>query len=619
MEESFFVDDDKTTPLLHGYELLQDLADDETSPTRLGNGGSWPWSSEDSSIHDDDEHGWQAGVRSLLPPAGNNGHDQSAENALGDIYRYYWLRGMWKFVASEVGHMVTMTWLVVFCIFLGTCVDYRAIGAFDGGGHTYNSTLPTLPSETSVWRYMHFYYATPRVMSWFFVLTLMLYGIYGTWRLFKFFRDLRRLVRVRVFYRDVMMLSDFNLRTARWADVLERLSQVHPNGFEILRIRDVHRMQRLCQSTRLVFEMISKREDAFKRLLETSLVDFVINIPVSKLRNTFDDIEFSMLTRGLQWNLMHCVVNFFFDSDMRLTTRDPNGQTTISRLKKRIIVLAVVNLILLPFLVVFVALYAIFRYGEQFYKDPSSVGARQWSPAARWYFRDYHEMPHVFEERLRLSSRFAKHYTKQFAAGATEGLARAVAFIIGSIVVWLLTLSLINEHVLLSLDISPGKSVLWWITVLSGAWVVCRSLLQAQHVFYPRDALQTVKELVRHLPSHFMENPGGRNTLRHFNHLFPLRVLLLIQEFAGLLVTPWILLRRVYPNAERIVQVYQDNTRYDELRGHYLSTNHIEEAQTPEEEDLVVDFDERTVLQSIHLVPYLQNLDTAMLRVDESI
>jgi autophagy-related protein 9 len=549
----------------------------------------------------------------LLPPSGNNGSkDQSIENTLSDIYRYYWLRGLWKFVVAELGHLVIMTWLVLFCIFLGTCVDYRGISSFDGGHH-HNITFAATPTgETSVWRYIHF--ERMSVMSWYFVVALVIYSIYGAWRLFKFFRDLRRLVRVRVFYRDVMEISDFKLRTARWADMLKRLAQVPANSFEFLRVRDPLRMQQICQQPKVIAALIGKRENAFKRMLELGLVNFVLEFPTSRLRCWADNIEINMLTRGFQWNLMHCVVNFFFDSDTHLRSLSEPPQLQVSRLKKRVMVLGIVNILLLPFLVVFVALYAIFRYGEQFYKDPSSVGARQWSSTARWYFRDYNEMPHVFEERLRLSSRFAKHYTRQFAAGSLEGAARAAAFVLGSIVVWLLTLSLINEHVLLSLDISPGKSVLWWITVLSGGWVVCRSLLQSQHVFYPADALRTVHDLVRHLPPHFIENPGGRTVLRQFYQLFPLRVVLLLQEFAGLLITPWILLRRVYPNAQQIVETFRNNTHYDEFRGHYFATKDLEEG---EEEDIPIDTDQ--ILQSVHLVPYLQNLDSAALRVEESI
>lgn len=610
MEDSIFVTDDRTTPLLQGYDFLQPTESEEA-------GGSSSFRADWSSDGSQDDSGGGGGfgglgVSGLMPPAGNSGSAyQSVENTLSDIYRYYWLRGLWKFVMKEIGHMIIMTWLVLFCVFLGSCVDYGGIASFQGGhAHQNVTSASILPPETSVWQYIRF----SGSIGWYFIVALVLYSVYGAWRIVRFLRDLRRLVRVRVFYRDVLKLSDFELRTARWADVLARLPQVSANDFDVLRVRDNRRMRTVCQSPRAVAAMITKREDAFKRLLQLGLVDFVLRIPMPQSLN-WPTKELSMLTRGLQWNLMHCVVNFFFDSDMQLRTREEATAVQVSRLRKRVVVLAIINVLLLPFLVVFVALYAIFRYGEQFYKDPSSVGARQWSPAARWYFRDYNEMPHVFEERLRLSSRFAKHYTKQFAAGAFEGLARAAAFILGSIVVWLLTLSFINEHVLLSLDISPGKSVLWWITVLSGGWVVFRSLLQQQHVFYPRDALTVVHNLVRHLPPHFMEDPSSRTVLQQFYQLFPLRVVLLVQEFAGLVVTPWLLLRRVYPNAQLIVDTFHANTRWDQLRGHYIAAD-LEEGEA-EDDEVPVDLDERKVLQSVHLVPYLQNLDTAMLRVDD--
>jgi autophagy-related protein 9 len=128
--------------------------------------------------------------------------------------------------------------------------------------------------------------------------------------------------------------------------------------------------------------------------------------------------------------------------------------------------------------------------------------------AARWYFRDYDELTHVFEERMRIAGRYAKQYTSQFAPTAIEGIARSVAFVIGSIVVWLLLLSFLNDRALLGLELSPSKTLLWWITVLSSVWVICRGMLQDQHVFYPGDALQVVYSLTRRLPIHFVDNQG---------------------------------------------------------------------------------------------------------------
>lgn len=83
----------------------------------------------------------------------------------------------------------------------------------------------------------------------------------------------------------------------------------------------------------------------------------------------------------------YCVINFFFGTDLRLRDRRADSFTRLElaeQLSRRILILAIINIILLPFLVIFVALYAVFRYGEEFYKDPGNLTARQWSLAARW-------------------------------------------------------------------------------------------------------------------------------------------------------------------------------------------------------------------------------------------
>lgn len=211
---------------------------------------------------------------------------------------------------------------------------------------------------------------------------------------------------------------------------------------------------------------------------------------------------------------------------------------------------------MIPFLVVFVAIYAVFRYGEEFYKDPGNITTRQWSLAARWYFRDNNEMPHVLEERMRLSTKYAMKYMDQFSSGYIEGIAKAVAFIIGSFVMWMLILSILNQQTLLMLTVAPGKALLWWITILSGIWVLCRSVLKEQHIFYPKEALEIVKIIVRKLPEHFVPQAGSVVVFEQFRQLFPLRITQLLLEFAGVIVTPYILLTRIRPRAYDIVNFF---------------------------------------------------------------
>ena len=61
--------------------------------------------------------------------------------------------------------------------------------------------------------------------------------------------------------------------------------------------------------------------------------------------------------------------------------------------------MAVANMVLSPFLFVFLAIHFFLRNAEQLYHHPSSVGARRWSPLARWRLREFNELPHFIDHR----------------------------------------------------------------------------------------------------------------------------------------------------------------------------------------------------------------------------
>ena len=531
--------------------------------------------------------------------------DQTAESIITGCYRYYWARGFWNFIASELGHLLILSWLVLFCIFLGSCIDYGALRTYDGS------------ADTTLWSFIHF--EALSVMSWYFVLALVLYGIFAVWRVLKFLRELRSMALTRRFFHEKLHMNDFDLRTARWSDVLSKLSELSAADWSMVRARDPDRLVRIAQSRSVVAAVATKKENAFQTLLESELLDHTLWFDHAHVRGL------SMLTRGYQWNVQYGVINFFFSNELqiephvlRASHSDYEIHEMTSRLKKRVTIIAIVNILLIPFLMVFSALYAIFRYGEEFYKTPKSAGLRQWSLNARWQFREFNEMPHTLEERLRLAGKYALQYTCQFAGGPLQGVARAAAFVLGSMVVWMMVLSLINEHVLFSLNVSSGKTVFWWVTVLSSLWVACRGLLHEQHVFYPKDALIVVRDLVRHLPEEWIENAGSQQTLYGMYRLFPLRLTLFAQEFIGLFVTPWFLLTRIRRDSHLIVECMVRHLYYDEDRHAYISsetevTGDIEEAiqSLPAMESTESEVDAFELLQSVELVPYLRNLNHA--------
>jgi len=143
------------------------------------------------------------------------------------------------------------------------------------------------------------------------------------------------------------------------------------------------------------------------------------------------------------------------------------------------------GLIISPFFFFFLVIYFAFQYGEEFRLKPSGIAARQWSPLARWKFRELNELLHVFQKRLNASYPFSEQYVTSFPDNTLAILARFVSFICGSIVVLLILLGFWNDD-FFRVDLYQGKSALWFIGVGGTIVAVCRALIPDENgVFEP--------------------------------------------------------------------------------------------------------------------------------------
>lgn len=93
--------------------------------------------------------------------------------------------------------------------------------------------------------------------------------------------------------------------------------------------------------------------------------------------------------------------------------------------------MGVLNAVLAPFIVLYLLMYYFFRYFEvrgvsviptkpdnyfsqEYHKNPSSIGSRSYTLYAKWKFREFNELPHIFSRRLDESYPAASMYIGQF-------------------------------------------------------------------------------------------------------------------------------------------------------------------------------------------------------------
>lgn len=184
--------------------------------------------------------------------------------------------------------------------------------------------------------------------------------------------------------------------------------------------------------------------------------------------------------------------------------------------------MAVINAIFAPFIVLYLLFYSFFRYFEEYHKNPSTLGSRQYTQLARWKLREFNELPHLFRRRCHNSYPFAHRYIDQFPkeriaivarsvilssnaiAACSLPLCRFVSFVAGSFTAVLLLASVIDPDLFLHFDISPQRNVLFYIGIFGAITAVARGMVpDEQQVFEPEILLRGVIEHTHYLPEHW--------------------------------------------------------------------------------------------------------------------
>lgn len=222
-------------------------------------------------------------------------------------------------------------------------------------------------------------------------------------------------------------------------------------------------------------------------------------------------IEKPILTKTLQWCLTYGLFGFAIDSqtgalkhELTLFVQDCNtfaererkrsdtmfrsaaewhrtsvSQPLTNKLIWRFRAMAIIGAVLSPFIFVLVLLSFFFEHGDEVRNEPGrSLGTRQWTNEARWAFRQYNELPHLFEARLARGALAAQQYVDSFLFSTHGEYARCVSFIAAAALFVFLLLGAIGDEEALSLvQFALHRSAFWWITALSLLIAAARSMV----------------------------------------------------------------------------------------------------------------------------------------------
>jgi autophagy-related protein 9 len=219
-------------------------------------------------------------------------------------------------------------------------------------------------------------------------------------------------------------------------------------------------------------------------------------------------------------------------------------------LRRRFQVCGVAHILFMPFLLFFVAVY----FGLQNVYDWKSTkqyfGPRDWTLDAKWTFREFNELPHLFERRIGPSYSAAESYLKLFGSNEIiTALGRILAFIGGSLGAVLFGFAAINDAILLHVKIADWN-LLWYAGVFGLIYSVGKSMVptaeampkSARNLYAEIDeALEKVAEHTHFYPDTWKGRGWEPATHKAFSDMFRFKAKNFLTEMLSLVLAPYIL------------------------------------------------------------------------------
>jgi hypothetical protein len=268
--------------------------------------------------------------------------------------------------------------------------------------------------------------------------------------------------------------------------------------------------------------------------------------------------SWAIMGTTLDWNIRFCVLNSLFDSHFYVHS-SYLGSCGIKSLKRRFRVVGVANLLLSPFIMLFMIIFFFLKHAEELHSKKTLFGPRQWCYLAQWKLREFNELPHFFERRLTLSSVAAQQYMQQFPNTLVSIIAQSIAYITGALVAILLLLTVTDSDIISHRIFD--RTLLWYLAVFSAILALSRSMIPDKTI-YPAPAL-VMQEVMKHThysPLHWRQRTHTSSVHQEFAYMYPSRLSMFCYEIMSVIMTPLVLIFCLPHSAERIVQFVSTRT-----------------------------------------------------------
>jgi autophagy-related protein 9 len=427
---------------------------------------------------------------------------------LFNLYYYFYQRGYSNLILKDLTNLFVLIFSVGFLTFLIQCVDFSRLIKYD------SQNAVSIANYIDLKNYWNF-----GVFLW---ICFGLFIIYVIIQSITIYTSTRKFWGIRKIFKESFGIDSKDMSSLNWNKVMAKIIQYHTipslNCY-------TYALRIMCRENLMITMYDGLRDLNFYKY------------PLTKL---------------LEWNLIFCFIDTLINEkrEIRADIKD-DPQAYLKNIKKKITFVSIINVIFMPFILLVLMLHIVLQYGEQFYSDPSLITKRQWSLKASWKLRYYNELPHSFIDRMHKSAIETRIYSEQFPSRLAETISRFCMYVLGSFFIVLASLTLLNQNLLINLNISHNRSILWYMGAIGIIIAFAKSFI---HKTILPDPEKAIKKMEKHMEiePNWKNDPLSLKTKNEIISLFPWRIVLLLQECFYIIGTPYILYFVLREESDRI-------------------------------------------------------------------
>ena len=431
-------------------------------------------------------------------------------NFIKQIYFYYKNKGFKNILLTQIINILISIFLFVLILFLFNCIDYKELF----GISDYNKLNKFID-----WENLFKFNA-------FFLCLFISFILFIITKIINLIELSINYSKIKTYFNTNLKITDEKLDYINWSDVINKLEIYNNEKVDIYKIN--------------------------------SIILFYENY----LNAIFDNkiIKLYHLSNLMEWNINYCILFKMFGE-----TEDGDDKKKTIYLRLRVV--AIINFIFMPFILVFMLFYNIFNYGEEFYNKPTLLTTRMITRKAQWKYRYYNELPHDFEERMNKIDNNAKKYISQFKNDYIISISKLIVFICSSFFILLILLTLINDKILIYVTMLNNKSILWVISILASIIAIFKK--SHTHFKEPKIYMEEISKII-YIKKDFVEKSNSNEIKQLFIKDYQYKIIIIIKDIIYTILTPfrlWLLAN----NIDNIINFINSNISDNEFNSCKIS------------------------------------------------